>query len=66
MLSENSSVVVDGMCTIKNQNRGQDDVAHSGSIAVFPASFGNMFVMNASTLERYIPNAILDSHLSGV
>ena len=39
------------------------DVAHSGSVAFFPDSFGGAFAMNVSTLKRYIPNATVDSHL---
>ena len=55
--------MLDGRYTIKNENRERDDVAHSGSVGVIPESFGNVFAMDTSTLERYIPKSTLDYHL---
>ena len=45
-------MMIDGKYTIRNENREQNDGAHSGSVAFFPASFYNAFVMNASTLYQ--------------
>ena len=51
--------MLDFRYTIKNENMERDDIAHSGSVAVFPDSTGNTFAMNTSTLEIYIPNNTL-------
>ena len=56
-------MMFDGMCNIRNEKRYQDDVAHSGSVAVLPARDGNTFAMNVSKLDQYITNINLVSHL---
>ena len=56
-------MMFDDKCTIRNKNRDWDYVAHTGSIVVFLARYGNMFATNASTLDQYIPKETLISHL---
>ena len=56
-------MMLDGRCTINNENRGWYYAARSGYISVLAAILGNVLVMNASTLERYIPNATFYSYV---
>ena len=49
-------MMIDGNFTISNEKREWDDVAHYGSAAVLPVSFGDIFAMSASTLDELIPN----------
>ena len=51
MFSEKASITFDGKCTIRNEKMEWDDVAHYGSAAVLPASFGNGFAINENTLD---------------
>ena len=48
---------------IRNEKRYWYDVAHSGSVAFLPARDGNLFSMNTSTLDQYIPNSTSVYHL---
>ena len=49
-------MMIDGNFTISNEKREWDDVAHYCSAAVLSVSFGDMFAMGASTLDKLIPN----------
>ena len=56
MLSEKALMMFDGKLTIRNKNRIQDAVAQLGSVAILPARDGNVFTMNTSNRDWYIPN----------
>ena len=56
-------MMFDIQCTIINENKDQDDVAYSGSAALFLDNVGNTFALNTSTLEQYIPNTTFVYHL---
>ena len=45
-------MIFDSRCTIRNENRYQDEVENLGSVAFFPAMDRNMFTMNMSVWYR--------------
>ena len=63
VLIENVSIIFNGKCIMRNENRDLEELVHTCSVVTFPAINSNKFTINASTLNMYTPNSTVVSQL---